>query len=328
MRASLALFCGCLALALELLAGYWLVAGALTAVAAGHALAAGLAAAAAVAGPSAGYQRTAATTALLVGGMVLFLPVLGLFLMAGLAVMLHYPRQSYPQIWQRTDIPDLPVQPVMVSGRPSYGEGGLMDVLRHAERDEKRLNAIMAVRQLPRREAVPILKLALKDHSDDVRLFAYSMLDRFESEINTAINDQRQRLKGLGRHVRVHSRLAALYWELAYLGLAQGGVRTHALEQARVHAERRLAIGEDAATRFLLGRVLLELGVLDEAEHAMRNAVYAGLDPGEVAPYRAEVAFRQRRFADVPTMLGQVPDGGRREPVLAQVVALWCGERA
>ncbi|MBA1146379.1 HEAT repeat domain-containing protein [Ectothiorhodospiraceae bacterium WFHF3C12] len=325
MRASLAVLVGAFSVALALAAAYWVYAGTWALAAVAHGLSAVLAGAAAVGGPDAGYQRRATSAALLAGGMALFLPLLGVLLMAVLAVMLHFPRRRRPQVWRRTPIPGLPVQPVMVSGRPAYGEGGLMDVLRHAERDEKRMNAIMAVRQLPRREAVPILKLALKDRSDDVRLFAYAMLDRFESEINGDINAQRQRLKGLGRHLRVHARLAALYWELAYLGLAQGGVRAHVLEQARDHADRALAAGDDAAVRFLLGRVLLELGDLDGAELAMRNAVYAGLDPGEVAPYRAEVAFLQRRFADVPRVLGQVPDGGRREPLLAQVVTLWCG---
>lgn len=325
MRVSVAILGSATAAVMELFGAYWLYAGAPWAAAILHVIAALLAAATAVLAPPAGYSQRAATTGLLVAGMTLFLPVLGLCLMAGLVIMLYFPRPAPRLSWHSTDIPELPVQPVMVSGRLSYGEGGLMDVLRHAVRDEKRLNAIMAVRQLPRREAVPILQVALRDRSDDVRLFAYSMLDRFESEINGDINAQRQRLKGLGRHLRVHARLAALYWELAYLGLAQGGVRQHVLNEAREHAQRRLAAGEEPATRLLLGRVLLALGRLDEAEQALRSAVYAGMDPGEVAPYRAEIAFRQRRFDEVPRMLSQVPDGGRREPVLAQVVTLWCG---
>lgn len=327
MRDSVSILFGATGLLVELLAAYALYVGAPWPAVIGHGVSTVLAAAAVTLAPPPGYRQRPLTTAPLACGMTLFLPVLGIALMAGLAVMMRFPRPAERVGWQSTDIPELPVQPVMVSGQPSYGEGGLMDVLRHASRDEKRLNAIMAVRQLPRREAVPILQLALRDRSDDVRLFAYSMLDRFEGEINEQINEQRRWLKGLGRHLRVHARLAALYWELAYLGLAQGGVRKHVLGEAREHAERRLAAGEDAATRFLLGRVLLALDELDDADHNLRNAVYAGLDPAEVAPYRAEIAFRRRRFDEVPRLLDQVADGGRREPVLAQVVALWCGVR-
>ena len=68
-----------------------------------------------------------------------------------------------------------------------FNDGGLQDVLRHAPDTEKRMAALFATRRMPPREAIPILKLALRDPADDVRLLAYSMLDKQESEINLRI---------------------------------------------------------------------------------------------------------------------------------------------
>ncbi|MFO6383442.1 HEAT repeat domain-containing protein, partial [Pseudomonas aeruginosa] len=68
-----------------------------------------------------------------------------------------------------------------------FSDGGLQDVLRHAPDPNQRLTAIFATRRMPGKEAIPILKLALRDPADDVRLLAYSMLDQKESRINQRI---------------------------------------------------------------------------------------------------------------------------------------------
>ncbi|MGZ0843230.1 HEAT repeat domain-containing protein, partial [Klebsiella pneumoniae subsp. pneumoniae] len=69
-------------------------------------------------------------------------------------------------------------------------------VLRHAPDPNQRLTAIFATRRMPGKEAIPILKLALRDPADDVRLLAYSMLDQKESRINQRIEAALGRLAG------------------------------------------------------------------------------------------------------------------------------------
>ncbi|PMZ42773.1 transporter, partial [Pseudomonas sp. GW247-3R2A] len=92
----------------------------------------------------------------------------------------------------------------------------------------------LATRRMPGKEAVPILKLALGDPSDDVRLLAYSMLDKQESDINLHIQIALGELVNANAKTAgaLHGRLARWYWELAYLGLAQGSVLDHVLTQA------------------------------------------------------------------------------------------------
>ena len=78
-------------------------------------------------------------------------------------------------------LPELPFRPQERDKELMFNDGGLQDVLRHAPDTEKRMAALFATRRMPPREAIPILKLALRDPADDVRLLAYSMLDKREA---------------------------------------------------------------------------------------------------------------------------------------------------
>ncbi|GAL03027.1 extracellular matrix protein PelE [Photobacterium aphoticum] len=57
----------------------------------------------------------------------------------------------------------------------------------HNTDPERRALAVTAIRQLPRQHAVPLLQLALKDLTDDVRLLAYASLESIETQINESI---------------------------------------------------------------------------------------------------------------------------------------------
>ena len=272
------------------------------------------------------YRRPLWSALLFPFSFSLFVPVLGpTCLAAGFYLALRLPRRNEVSVWHRTAVPDLPVSPLEVSSQPKYTQGGLVDVLRHAAAPDKRLHAIMAVRQLPDREAVPILRMALRDLADDVRLFAYSLLDRKESEISRIIDELRARLRREDDNAVVHARLAEQFWELSYLGLALGEVDRHTLEQAWTHAGEGLASPDEAAAMyFLRGRIALRQNNLPVAELCFAYALAAGMESADIAPYQAEVAYREGRFAEVPDLLQQIPESARSQAGLADVVAMWC----
>ena len=198
-------------------------------------------------------------------------------------------------------------------------------MLRHAPDPDQRLSALLATRRMPGKEAVPILKLALGDPSDDVRLLAYSMLDKQESDINLHIQmaleqlaESRPRTAG-----PVHNMLARWYWELAYLGLAQGSVLEHVLSQAAEHAELGLAAGEGGELFLLAGRIALERGDNERAEVLLREAEANGMDLAQVLPFRAELAFEAGRYHEIPGLLASLPEKTRQRPPFAELVRSW-----
>lgn len=134
--------------------------------------------------------------------LAFFVPLIGAVgVAAAVFPALYLPRQRGEQAWQAMGVPELPFRPKEKRLDMMFSDGGLQDVLRHAPDPNQRLTAIFATRRMPGKEAIPILKLALRDPADDVRLLAYSMLDQKESRINQRIEAALGRLAGATRRV-------------------------------------------------------------------------------------------------------------------------------
>ena len=129
------------------------------------------------------YRQPMPWSPLFLFSLVFFIPVVGAL---GVACVifpaLYWPRPREQQAWQALGIPKLPFRSQPLHS-PMFRDGGLQDVLRHAPDPDLRLSALLSTRRMPGRDAIPILKLALADPSDDVRLLAYSMLDKQENDI-------------------------------------------------------------------------------------------------------------------------------------------------
>ncbi|WP_323750163.1 polysaccharide biosynthesis protein [Marinobacter sp.] len=260
---------------------------------------------------------------LVLAGVFLFtlqfaMPVIGsIGVFAGILLPLRLPRSEHHIPWQETAIPDLPYRPVDMDEQLGFSDGGLREVLREASSSDKRLKALLASRQLADQEAVDILKEALKDPTDDIRLLAYSMLEQKEKQLAT----RAQKLKKLiddpdhpDWH-RLTRRLAHTWWEIAYLGLAQGGLKQYYLENAR-----NLLADLTAAKSFhndwrLLGRIELALGHTEAANNAFQAALASGAPPELIYPYQAEMAFLARDFQKVRFHLANCSRFGPSAPV-------------
>jgi polysaccharide biosynthesis protein PelE len=259
--------------------------------------------------------------------LCLFLPGLGL---AGLLLAV-WPgmvreRRLKQEVYSRVAVPELPYKPLKVQAQPIYGQAGMISVLRHAPDPERRIKALIATRQMTSQEAIPVLKEALRDPVDDVRLLAYSMLDAKEEAINATIRKLLRTLEQdpADQGGRLHQRISTCYWELAYLGLAQGEVLRHALARALEHLEQALNAGADEPTLHIQrGRLLMHQMRWDDAAHAFDVAVQRGVPAAGVAPYLAEIAFEQREFHQVAGYLERLGPAIRNSERLAAVAAYW-----
>jgi len=255
------------------------------------------------------------------------IPVFGIpGLLFGVLAALYLPRHEPSTPFVTVAIPDLPFRPLDVREQPLYGSGGMMGILRNAPDPEKRIQAVMATRQLRDQDAIPILRVALRDPEDDVRLLAYSLLDGKEQRINEQI---RHLLDGLAtasgqRAGLLHRQVANQYWELAYLGLASGDVYEHILQQVLKHYDAAIAeLGSDEALLFQRGRVLLKLGREKEAETAFRASLEKGMGEADVLPYLAETAYLRRDWPAVRAYLNQLDPQVLAEPPLSLAARFW-----
>nr|WP_313405971.1 HEAT repeat domain-containing protein [Pseudomonas sp.] len=255
-----------------------------------------------------------------------FIPLIGMIGVAlALFPALYLPRKRQTQPWEATAVPELPFKPRERKQELMFSDGGLQDVLRHARDPDQRLTAIFATRRMRSKEAIPILKLALRDPSDDVRLLAYSMLDQRESRINQRIEHALADMENVSteRKLALHAQLARWYWELAYVGLAQGSVLDHVLQQAWGHVTSALVSNTSGELHLLAGRIAMEQGNLDEAMAQFDLSAQTGMDAVQLAPYRAEIAFLRQRYEEIPQMLATMPAELLQRPPFAALARYW-----
>lgn len=235
------------------------------------------------------------------------------------------PRVKVHQPLQLIKIPTLPFKPLEVDSGLSFTNGGMYDVLRHSVDIDKRRTAVMATTRMKDKVAVPLLKLAMRDPVDDVRLLAYSIKDKIESRINMTIRDQQIMLENPGKvdPADIHRVLAFSYWEMIYLELVEGDLRNFILGEAIKHAELCLETKADSAVNILIGRAELTRGNLDAAATALRQAVTNGARPASVASYLAEISYLRADFIAVPAALRLVPQQFKRIPSVRRLCEKW-----
>jgi hypothetical protein len=243
---------------------------------------------------------------------------------------------------RETLAPSLPGSPLNTDVERRYGPGALEGLLRHSADPEARLKVVLACRSLPDRASVQLLRLALRDPVDDVRLLAYAVLERKEREIQSQIqellagasnsNSGISSASGTGEvQVRpqlapaTHARLAELYWELVYEGLVEGELLAFSLEQVLFHAGEARRQQRHASPRMALvaGRALLLLNRADEARGMLEEAIRRGLPVEVVGPYLAEADFRDRRARQVRQQVAVFAKSARLRPGLAGIVEQW-----
>jgi len=190
-----------------------------------------------------------------------------------------------------------------------------------------RLRALVALQNVSGRIASPLLRDVLTDPTEDIRLLAYGMLDNKEKFLNSEIHHESTRLRNNAENTEEHAeaarRLAELYWELVYQELAQGDLRTHALEQSLEYTLFSLGRSpNDAALHLRHGRLLQSLGEPSAAKAAYDRAQELGMPLTRILPYLAEVAFDLRDFPAVRNLMSQLDDW-QSLPRLKPIIALW-----
>lgn len=264
-----------------------------------------------------------------------FMPLFGaLGMFGGLLAEHYYPsRPPPPSPWLTVDLPELPARPSLIAARPEYGDGALSAMLRYCPSPERRLSAVLAVRHLRDPNDTEVLRLALTDAVDDVRLLAYSILDRKEQSFNAQLRillGQLATTQDEGVRAKLHKRIAQTNFDIVAMGLARGEVQSYLLTEARQHASAALEFkADDRESLYLQGRIALRQNELELAEKAFLKAQVLGMALEKVLPYLAELAFRQRRFTMITNYLRAIdPIYFRTQPRLSGIAAHWLPEES
>lgn len=236
-----------------------------------------------------------------------------------LLIAFYLPRQKSNVTWQECEKSELPQSPGEVIAT-QFGSGALQEILLHNQDPERRLMAVSAIRHLPRQHAVPLLQLALKDLTDDVRLLAYASLEGIETQINETISLSKKQFEYKPSSNKAFD-IAQQYWELCYLGIAEGILRSHYLEQAENYLNQSNSLKSSASANLLLGRVMLEQKRPSEAVPFLQAAMQGGLLLKQVAPYLAEASYIAGDYEAAKEYIDYFPD--QQGNKLSQIKEYW-----
>jgi len=187
------------------------------------------------------------------------------------------------------------------SGHSHLGPGALAARLRFAREPAERVRAVLATRRLEGARATPLLRAALRDTHEDVRLLAYALLEDRERQGDAAIRALLAALAAAApaRRATLHEQLADAYWELCYQGLVAGELEAFVLSRALEHLDAAAGEApERSGARWLLrGRVLLRQGAGATARAALEESRRCGMPARTIDPYLAESHYLQRAAA-------------------------------
>ena len=249
-----------------------------------------------------GLQRGGRQPRLLFATVAALLPVAGPLLLG----------QLLARLARRDDLPDAVLAgtalmpavfaaPAMPDAAAALGMASLEARLRFDPDSASRVAAVLATRRLhDAGDAVRLLRVALRDRTEDVRLLAHALLEDRDRRAYAAIEALTRELAEApaDRRAPLACLLAEASLELCTTGLVSGELESFTLRQARQWIEEARGAGPirgSANAALLHGRLLLRQGDAAAARVAFEESGRLGAPAPLLAPYVAEVAFQARR---------------------------------
>jgi hypothetical protein len=249
------------------------------------------------------YDAPRAQARVFVFGMVLFVPVLAMVgcLVSLLPALRQQRAVVVPVPWLHPRTVRLPMQ-AQRSQQGFAWAGSLAGTLQNGPDPNKRIAALIATLAIKEQDAIPLLRWALKDPEDEVRLLAYALLNRKEKAIEARIHQHQTALEQANAEAAftLHKALAHDFWALSQLAIERSSTQMSLFERAREQVASALAHNlEDGGLWLLMGRILLAQRQCVAAEKALQWAQARGVDRRQIEPLRAEMAFIDGRYPDV-----------------------------
>lgn len=268
------------------------------------------------------YGRLNWTFAALVLGFALPLPLIGpLFLVGYRLLLLMRPARN--------------VESKYVLGTTQYLTLARHELEEHEEprsiadilngRDSvARRGAIIALRAVEPKKALPLLQKAIQDSDEQVRLLAQTHFNQIIATLEGRVKTLEAELATPPRHLNKLLLLAEQYHELVYLGLATDETQTIYLGRAlELLEEAARSAPENTSVRFLLVKCALKSGQLDKARTGVEFLRKKGWQAEVLGPWEAEIAYLARDWETLATTLQRLDTTGAAPGALRGPLEFW-----
>ncbi|MGE0069643.1 MAG: HEAT repeat domain-containing protein [Thiomonas sp.] len=266
--------------------------------------------------------------------LALFFPIVGVFgllIAARLAQWLPMRHQATDHLREAPALQVFAVSHIDDDRRRDLPAGQTARIARDQSQPQaQRIRAVLALRDMSPRMALPVLRKLLSDPDEEIRLLAYGISNTWEQRLTDSLQDALREFEAT-RHAADHGaalarsaqRVAEMQMEFIYQGLAQGDLRDFALQQALHYCTlARDALPQDTGLQMMFLRLSLAAGKTEAARGVLEHLGAEGASPTLWRPYAAELEWNLRQFGQIAKVLQ--PLGALQvAPRLRPVVRVW-----
>jgi polysaccharide biosynthesis protein PelE len=239
------------------------------------------------------------------------IPILGfLFIIIG-GMLLHYYIREEDEIQLKyISMPEYNQDKIY--GSTFFSVGGASSRLRCEKvPTQDRIKSLSAINLKVGIEANQFNRVMLHETNDELRLYAFSLLEKQENSINHWIIKFLKEMNDSTSEKKLsffRRQLALLYWEMHYLNLAQEELRDFLLKKSLYYAEEQLKITPDDASMYVLcARIHMLYRDTQKTQAALYQAISLDVPSRQVAAYMAGIAFYEKDYMQVKTLLTSDP---------------------
>ncbi|MHC4974228.1 MAG: tetratricopeptide repeat protein [Planctomycetota bacterium] len=188
------------------------------------------------------------------------------------------------------------------------------EVLRHGSTDQKR-NALLRLAQLGEHKHFRLIRQCLLDPEHEVRLYAYSELERASRLFEEAIAKRTRELKQAPDDATALLELAGSYFAYAASGIHDESMGAFYFRSAeRYAAEARRQGLTDPEPIWIQARALGRLDEFEQAKATLQELTPAQQNLPESCVARAELAYRRRDFVAARAEASRMRDANAELP--------------
>lgn len=268
------------------------------------------------------YRHTPWTFRALVFGFCGPLPVLGLLFLAGFRELFKSPAKEDPaKNYYFGERQVLTIDRFEESGRNAHRS--FFEILSGRDNVLRR-KAILALRSVDVKKALPVLQKAIQDGDEQVRLLAQTQFNKIIANLELTIKKMEASLAQSTREPGRLVQLAEQYHELVFLGLSSEETQKIYLDRATELLREALKINPELnPARVLLLKCLVKNGARGDARACLDRLRAHGHDDRFLGPWEAELLFEERNWPALRGLLLRLQAGRSPDPRLQRQLEFW-----
>jgi len=257
-----------------------------------------------------------------IAGFGLFLPLIGISFLFGFRLIFYLKPASHPERKYYYGGRQI-LAPPRYNEFPSDSKQSVLEIMREPDIEARR-RAILAMRSVDPKKALPVLQKAIQDSDEQVRLMAQAQYNKLIESLENTIKSLEAELKKNPQKQALLVQLAEHYNELVYLGLCGEESEGYYLNQTISLLRQAMELDpNNSSLRLMLLKACIKSTQLPQARECLTILKASNYHAGILAPWEAELCFLERDWTGLHTILETMEERWNRDPRMRSLMEMW-----